>query len=81
MSETSEFHVYSAIWTEDEIRFLVDDVEFYTYRPDEKNDATWPVDLDQFLILNVAMGGTLGGNIDPGFTESTMEIDYVRVYQ
>ena len=79
--ETTEFHVYSAIWTEDEIKFLVDDVEFYTYRPDVKNEQTWPFDLDQFLILNVAMGGTLGGNIDPDFTESTMEIDYVRVYQ
>ena len=79
--ETTEFHVYSAIWTEDEIKFLVDDVEFYTYRPDVKNDQTWPFDLDQFLILNVAMGGTLGGNIDPDFTASTMEIDYVRVYQ
>ena len=80
-NETTDFHVYSTIWTEDEIKFLVDDELFYTYRPEEKNDQTWPFDLDQFLILNVAMGGTLGGTIDPDFTESTMEIDYVRVYQ
>jgi beta-glucanase (GH16 family) len=32
------------------------------------------------LILNVAMGGTFGGAID-AFTQSSMEIDYVRVYQ
>jgi beta-glucanase (GH16 family) len=33
------------------------------------------------LILNVAMGGTFGGAIDPALTQSSMEIDYVRVYQ
>lgn len=80
-NETSDFHLYSVIWSEDRITFLVDDVKFYTYEPDTKDEATWPFDADQFLILNVAMGGTLGGQIDPAFTESTMEIDYVRVYQ
>jgi hypothetical protein len=29
----------------------------------------------------VAMGGTFGGEVDPAFTESTMEVDYIRVYQ
>ena len=33
------------------------------------------------MILNVAMGGTLGGNVVDSFTESSMEVDYVRVYQ
>ena len=80
-NETTEFHVYSVIWSENQITFLVDDEKFYTYRPDVKNESTWPFDLDQFLILNVALGGNLGGTIDPNFTESTMEIDYVRVYQ
>lgn len=80
-NETEEFHIYSVIWSEQQITFLVDDVKFYTYRPSEQNEATWPFDRDQFLILNVAMGGTLGGTIDPGFVSSQMEIDYVRVYQ
>ena len=39
------------------------------------------IELSFFLILNVAMGGSLGGEIDPTFTQDTMEIDYVRVYQ
>lgn len=79
--ETSEFHTYSVIWTEDRMSFLIDDVAFYTYNPEVKDAATWPFDANQFLILNVAMGGNLGGTIDPNFTESVMEIDYVRVYQ
>jgi hypothetical protein len=34
-----------------------------------------------FLILNVAMGGTFGGSVDPAFTSSTMEVDYIRIYK
>jgi beta-glucanase (GH16 family) len=33
------------------------------------------------MILNIAMGGNLGGPIDASFTSTTFEIDYVRVYQ
>lgn len=74
------YHVYSLNWSEDELSFLIDDVIFYTYNPAEKNPSTWPFDDDQFILLNVAMGG-FAGTIDPAFTQSGMEIDYVRVYQ
>ena len=38
-------------------------------------------ELDIFIILNVAMGGGFGGVVDPSFTNASMEVDYVRVYQ
>ncbi|WP_207784685.1 family 16 glycosylhydrolase [Marinifilum breve] len=78
---SDEFHVYSVNWSENQITFLIDDEVYYTYAPVDKNADNWPYNADQFLIMNVAMGGTLGGTIDPAFTESSMEIDYVRVYQ
>ena len=78
---SSEFHLYSVNWTEEEISFFIDDNLFYTYRPNVQNDATWPFDKDHFIILNLAMGGTFGGAIDPEFSESSLEIDYIRVYQ
>jgi len=77
---STTYHVYSLIWDETKIQFLVDDVVFYTYNPAIKNASTWPFDKPQYLLLNIAMGG-IGGTIDPAFTQSTMEIDYVRVYQ
>lgn len=80
-NETTEFHIYSIIWTEESITFLLDDEPYYTYNPSPKNDQTWPFYKDQFIILNVAVGGNLGGTIDPNFETATMEIDYVRVYQ
>ena len=76
----NNFHVYSVNWSPNQITFLVDGVGFYTYNPPIKDASTWPFDADQYLLLNVAMGG-IAGTIDPGFTQSAMEIDYVRVYQ
>ena len=74
---SSEFHLYTVEWTEESIKIFLDDAPFYEL----PNDASLPFNADFFLILNVAMGGTLGGDIDASFTEDTMEIDYVKVFQ
>lgn len=74
---TSVFHTYAVEWTQDNIIFLLDGDEFFTFT----NDASLPFNKDFFLIMNVAMGGGFGGDIDPAFQESSMEVDYIRVYQ
>jgi hypothetical protein len=74
---SSEFHLYTMEWTEESVKIYLDDVMFYELT----NSSTLPFNTDFFLILNVAMGGTLGGTIDTAFAEDTMEIDYVKVFQ
>ena len=74
---SSEFHVYTMEWSSEKIVFSVDGITHYTYNPIIKNDDTWPFDAPQYLLLNIAIEPT----IDPGFTQSAMEIDYVRLYQ
>lgn len=75
---TSEFHNYTMEWTPDSIKFVVDDdVVHLSF---DNTNAT-PFNSDFFFIMNIAVGGTLGGTIDPNFTEDTMEVDYIRVYQ
>ncbi len=74
---SDEFHIYEMEWTETEIKFAVDGIVYHTV----SNDSSLPFNKDFFFILNVAMGGTFGGNVDPAFMESTMEVDYVRMYQ
>ena len=76
----TEFHVYSVEWNEDELNFLIDGNFRYRYRPSPKTTDNWPYSEDQFIILNIAMGGAWF-EIDPNFTEAVMEVDYVRVYQ
>ncbi|TXD47232.1 family 16 glycosylhydrolase [Polaribacter sp. IC073] len=76
-TSTTEFHNYSVEWSAAEIKFAIDNEVYHTL----PNDATLPFNADFFFILNVAMGGTLGGTVDPAFTEDMMEIDYIKVFQ
>ena len=81
LSNVSEnYHLYSMNWSPDQITFMIDGVGYYTYSPPIQNNDTWTFNLEQYLLLNIAMGG-IAGEVDPGFSESSMVIDYVRVYQ
>jgi beta-glucanase (GH16 family) len=74
---STDFHEYAAVWSPSSIQFFVDDTLYFTFA----NNSDIPFNHDFFIILNVAIGGNFGGNIDPAFTESSMYVDYVRVYQ
>ncbi|MGE8343019.1 MAG: family 16 glycosylhydrolase [Flavobacterium sp.] len=75
-NSTTEFHIYAAEWSAENINFYVDDNLFYSY----KNSSTTPFNDKFFVIINFAMGGNFGGAVDPNFQRATYEIDYVRVY-
>ena len=78
ISNTSgQYHIYSLEWTDKIIRILVDNKEFVSLN----NDGNVPYDNRHYLLLNIAIGGNLGGDIDPSFTQDRMEVDYVRVFQ
>ena len=79
----NDFHVFSAEWDSSGIVGKIDGIEYF-------NLAIDPANMDEFLkeffvILNVAMGGTLGSNNQPPDGTETwpqiMLVDYVRVYQ
>lgn len=74
---SSQFHTYSMDWDANRIIFKVNGVEHYRYNPSVKNADTWPYDKEFFFLLNVA----IQPSIVSGFTESAMEVDYIRVYQ
>jgi len=77
----NQFHVFSLIWQETELEWLIDGVSFLKF---SITDASG---LDAFrkaffLIFNVAVGGNLPGppNNSTAFPQY-MHVDYVRVYQ
>ena len=79
---TEEFHVYSIEWSENEINWLVDGVQYHTMNPDRTIGNEWVYNKEFFILLNLAVGGNWPGNPD----ETTVFpqkycIDYVRVYQ
>jgi len=73
---SSEFHVYKLEWTAESIKIYADDKLYLNVA----NSQAIPFNKNFFCILNVAMGGAFGGAVDPAFTSSSMEVDYIRVF-
>ncbi len=79
-----DFHIYRLEWTEDYIRTFVDGSMLLNFSNDGKgNISTWPFNRAFYPILNLAWGGDWGGamGVDENCLPTTMEIDYVRVFQ
>jgi beta-glucanase (GH16 family) len=74
---STQFHNYVMEWTANSIVFSVDNVVHYVYNPAVKNASTWPFNAEQYLLLNIA----IEPSIPASFVQTTIEIDYVRVYQ
>lgn len=82
---TEKFHVWRMDWDHNSIRLYLDDVLLNTadlsatFNRDKegKNPFLQP----HYIIVNLAVGGTAGG--DPTHTKfpAYYEIDYIRVYQ
>jgi beta-glucanase (GH16 family) len=80
---TGQFHTYGIEWESRYIQWFIDDKPVYRYENPGLGTAEWPFDIPYYLIMNIAIGGSWGGQkgIDPALREAVMEIDYVRVYQ
>ena len=90
-----DFHIYSIEWTADYIRWFVDGRNFMTVNAEHwysyyyageqagyaAGEGTAPFDRPFHLLLNLAVGGNLPGQVNPGAVPSAMEVDYVRVYE
>ena len=75
------WHVYAIEWSEGEIRWFVDDKEYGRATRADSAPHRWPFDDKPFyMILNLAVGGTLGGDVVDETLPAHMLIDYVRVY-
>ena len=78
-----EFHVYELVWTPSQISALVDGQRYFTFAKEPGGDAVWPFDKPHYVILNLAIGGSWGGQqgIDDAAFPARFLIDYVRVYR
>lgn len=82
---SSKFHVWRMDWDKDEIRLYVDNELLNTIdlsrTINQTPDGANPFHEPHYILLNLAIGGTSGG--DPSQTEfpARFEVDYVRIYQ
>jgi beta-glucanase (GH16 family) len=79
---SQKFHVFSIIWSQDMIKWLVDDQLFLTTTKADVGAANYPFNAAQFFIFNVAVGGNWPGPPDAATPfPQRMFVDYVRVFQ
>ncbi len=79
---TNTFHNYALEWYPDHLDWYYDDVLVFTFANEYKTYAEWPFDIEHHLLLNVAVGGGLGGDISQnGPWPQQMKVDYVRYYE
>lgn len=79
---SDEFHVYACEWYPDKITIELDGKTYFTFSNSNNGWQEWPFDKNFYLILNIAVGGSWGGQkgIDDNIFPQRMEVDYVRVY-
>lgn len=88
----NEYHTYGIEWVEEESAGL--DCIWFTYDGERKavksedsahknDNSYWPFNKEFFIILNLAVGGKMGGEIDDSMFDHDviMYVDWVRVYQ
>lgn len=74
------FHVFSIIWEEDELTWLVNNEPFHSANLTGADKAAFKKDF--FLIFNIAVGGNWPGSPDNSTTfPQRMFVDYIRVFQ
>jgi beta-glucanase (GH16 family) len=80
---SSKFHVWRMDWDDTKIDLYLDDVLMNTSNlADMLNaDGTSPFRQPAYMLLNLAIGGTAGGDPSGTTFPARYEIDYVRVFQ
>ena len=80
----SEYHTYSVIWTPEYIEFLVDEVPYLKHSYDEVAEPSrweaYPYDKHYNILLNLAIGGNWGGEIDNSIMPVYFYMDSIKVY-
>jgi beta-glucanase (GH16 family) len=74
------FHNFALEWEPGILRWFVDDILYMTKTSQDVTPYNWPFDQRFHFLLNVAVGGNLGGTVDPNIFPKVMDVEFVRVY-
>tara|TARA_B100001540_G_scaffold180971_1_gene159636 strand:+ start:56 stop:1456 length:1401 start_codon:yes stop_codon:yes gene_type:complete len=85
---TDEFKIYRLIWSESRLITQVENTDgsfnslnVLDFQDNGTGPAYFPFDQEFHILLNLAIGGLMGGNIENQSFPQEFLIDYVKVYQ
>jgi beta-glucanase (GH16 family) len=77
-----DFHSYAVEWRAGEIIWSVDDTTYHRATPGDVAPNAWAFDHEFYLLLNLAVGGELGGLVSPDTVfPASLVVDHVRIYR
>lgn len=83
---SDDFHVYTIDWREDYLAIYVDEICIAEYNAEYykilcKKELYWPFNNKFYLVINMAIGGDLGGEVYDELLPAQMIVDWIKVYQ
>lgn len=79
---SEEYHVFTLLWEENKIEWLVDDVKYFEVTDATVGSSNYPYNHPFFFLFNIAVGGDWPGNPDAtAVFPQRMIVDYIRVFQ
>ena len=76
----SDFHTYAICWNKKKINFYFDKKIYHSFNIEDAGNNN-PFHRPFYLIINFALGGTFGKDINDSILPQRMLVDYIRVYQ
>jgi len=77
----ADFHIYAVEWNSQSINWYVDNTLYVTGNISNNINNTGAFQNPFYIILNLAVGGTLSGStVNTGALPTSMLVDYVHVY-
>ena len=77
----SKFLQYSLIWSTNNIQILVNDQQILSYDNSCNGFESWPFSQSFHLLINLAIGGGLGGEVDNSVFPQKFYIDEITIRQ
>lgn len=75
------YHIYAIEWGKNYVNWYFDNQVYHRMTPASVSPDEYVFNREMFLILNLAMGGSFTGEIDPNLQRARMYVDYIRYYK
>jgi len=75
------YYVFSIIWVEDKITWLINNVEYKTFTPSDTNGQPYPFNDEFYFIMNLSVGGNLPVAPVASQYSDYLIVDYIKVFE